>query len=412
MALTLNGTTGLSGIVGSAATPALQGSDTNTGYYFGTDILGLSTGGNTRLYIKSDGKVGIGTNTPAEVLDVSGSIAVSGGLKVASHPVVGYASTLSSYATRLGSTGTSTLRYTQIYGGGNLIATCDGTNGNILLGHTSASGWQNSTTLQVLSTSSVAGITTCRYSNDYGGYGLTLARSKSNTLGAHGQVTSGQNIGHIQFVGSDGTAFRALGDITCAADGNVTSTSAEGKIIFKTSKSASVTPTQAMTIKANHNIEIHDGNIVFETAGNGIDFSAQTASSATDVTVNGELLDHFEEGTWTPVQPTVGWYSGAEIEGKYQRVGHWVTATFIVKFATNASAIQGLIDGLPFVSGGSGSAGRHGGAPTYTTDSNVQSFLVGNGQARIYIYNGSGSAIQCTSLDDDEIRGTVIYRVA
>ena len=45
MALTLNGSTGLSGIVGSAGTPALQGSDTNTGYFFGTDILGLSTGG-------------------------------------------------------------------------------------------------------------------------------------------------------------------------------------------------------------------------------------------------------------------------------------------------------------------------------------------------------------------------------
>ena len=70
MALTLNGSTGLSGIVGSAGTPALQGGDTNTGYYFGTDILGLSTGGNTRLYITSDGKVGIGTTSPTNKLDL------------------------------------------------------------------------------------------------------------------------------------------------------------------------------------------------------------------------------------------------------------------------------------------------------------------------------------------------------
>tara|TARA_Y100001968_G_scaffold158118_2_gene144524 strand:+ start:2593 stop:3537 length:945 start_codon:yes stop_codon:yes gene_type:complete len=159
-------------------------------------------------------------------------------------------------------------------------------------------------------------------------------------------------------------------------------------------------------------VTVNTGNLIIGTAGKGIDFSNQTASSATDVTVNGELLDHFEEGTWTPTQPTVGWYSGAEIEGKYQRVGHWVTATFIVKFATNGSAVQGLIDGLPFVSGGSGSASRHGGAPTFTTDSNVQSFLIGNSEARIYLFDGSGNAIQCTHLDDDEIRGTVIYRVA
>jgi len=65
MALTLNGTTGLSGIVGSAGTPALQGSDTNTGYYFGTDILGLSTGGTERLRITSAGALQLSdTNSP------------------------------------------------------------------------------------------------------------------------------------------------------------------------------------------------------------------------------------------------------------------------------------------------------------------------------------------------------------
>tara|TARA_Y100001973_G_scaffold58775_1_gene86582 strand:+ start:198 stop:1928 length:1731 start_codon:yes stop_codon:yes gene_type:complete len=59
MALTLNGSTGLSGIVGSAGTPALQGTDTNTGYFFGTDILGFSTGGSERLRVDSNGNLSI-----------------------------------------------------------------------------------------------------------------------------------------------------------------------------------------------------------------------------------------------------------------------------------------------------------------------------------------------------------------
>ena len=70
MALTLNGSTGLSGIVGSAATPALQGTDTNTGYFFGTDILGLSTAGSERLSIDSTGRIGIGTNSPAYFISI------------------------------------------------------------------------------------------------------------------------------------------------------------------------------------------------------------------------------------------------------------------------------------------------------------------------------------------------------
>ena len=61
MALTLNGTTGIAGIAGSAGTPALQGNnDANTGYFFGTDILGFSTGGSERLRIDSNGKIGVG----------------------------------------------------------------------------------------------------------------------------------------------------------------------------------------------------------------------------------------------------------------------------------------------------------------------------------------------------------------
>jgi hypothetical protein len=64
MALTLNGTTGISGIAGSAGTPALQGNnDANTGYFFAADTLGLSTSGSERLRIDSSGRLLLGTTT-------------------------------------------------------------------------------------------------------------------------------------------------------------------------------------------------------------------------------------------------------------------------------------------------------------------------------------------------------------
>jgi hypothetical protein len=45
MSLILDGTNGLSDVDGTAATPAIRGTDTNTGIYFGSDVIGFSEGG-------------------------------------------------------------------------------------------------------------------------------------------------------------------------------------------------------------------------------------------------------------------------------------------------------------------------------------------------------------------------------
>jgi hypothetical protein len=45
MTLILSGTDGLSDIDGSAAAPAIRGTDTNTGIFFGADIIGFAEGG-------------------------------------------------------------------------------------------------------------------------------------------------------------------------------------------------------------------------------------------------------------------------------------------------------------------------------------------------------------------------------
>ena len=70
MALNINGTTGISGVDGSASAPALQGSDSNTGVSFGTDTVNIVTGGSIRTTVDSSGKVGIGTTSPSSMLDV------------------------------------------------------------------------------------------------------------------------------------------------------------------------------------------------------------------------------------------------------------------------------------------------------------------------------------------------------
>ena len=70
MAITINGTTGISGVDGSASAPALQGTDSNTGINFASDTVNINTGGSTRATVNSSGKLGIGTTSPVGKLTV------------------------------------------------------------------------------------------------------------------------------------------------------------------------------------------------------------------------------------------------------------------------------------------------------------------------------------------------------
>jgi hypothetical protein len=72
MAITLNGTTGIQNVLGSAASPAESNTtNSNTGMYFPTSTtLGFSTAGTNAVYIDASQNVGIGVTAPQEKLEV------------------------------------------------------------------------------------------------------------------------------------------------------------------------------------------------------------------------------------------------------------------------------------------------------------------------------------------------------
>jgi hypothetical protein len=144
MPITLNGNTGIVGPDGSASTPAIQGSDSNTGMFFpAADTIAFATAGTEDMRIDSAGNVGIGTTSPTDtggygrVLDINSS--TGAGIALRSN---GSATNVG----LLGQTGGTTYLENrgagniQIYNGGSLRAMID-SSGNLLVGTSSANGY-------------------------------------------------------------------------------------------------------------------------------------------------------------------------------------------------------------------------------------------------------------------------------
>ena len=87
------------------------------------------------------------------------------------------------------------------------------------------------------------------------------------------------------------------------------------------------------------------GNLVVGTAAKGIDFSANTHAAG----MTSELLNWYEEGTWTPELVGTGTLTTVTTVGNYTRIGRLVTATAEIDVSDwgTFSALS-YIQGLPF----------------------------------------------------------------
>ena len=152
--------------------------------------------------------------------------------------------------------------------------------------------------------------------------------------------------------------------------------------------------TTALTLDSSQNATFA-GNIVV-ASGKGIDFSA--TSDATGKT--SELLDDYEEGTFTPVI-TGATHSDLGSYGRYVRVGKLVTIS--VRIQISASAVSGgvTVTGLPFTPiTGTGENYTSGGITYYDMPSSITNFdpYIASGNSTIYFFEkGSGTQLTFSS---------------
>jgi hypothetical protein len=160
--------------------------------------------------------------------------------------------------------------------------------------------------------------------------------------------------------------------------------------------------TELDSVGVTGNATITSGDVVIATAGNGIDFSATSDGTGT---ATSELLDNYEEGTFTPTitqgitSPT---YSAQN--GYYTRIGDLMFAHIILTVnggTANGSGV--IVGGLPYTSktGGAIANVAFTGAVGIATGINAGSFgLVPSAATTIEMrYQGDQSQIAITGTE-------------
>ena len=442
MPLSLDGTGSITGIVTVSVSDDLAHiGDTNTKISFpANDTISFETNGAERLRIRSDGKVGIGTDmvgAPASnygfgfyratgtayLYTETGQSGASAGLRakagtsdftIFTTQGVGqlavYDNTNSAERLRITSAGQvlvgiSTAANTQ------LVVYGDGTNDNkpailfqndltgtgnsqgIFIGgnHDDQFGyvWNYESQPVVIGTNNAERLRISSVGNASLGLGADAVPTASSynaaTLHLH-QPSNGSYGSQIKMTTAAGGSTASDGFYIAHWGGN-SSTFLYNKentpIYFGTNS------VERFVIKNDGDVSITDGNLIV-ASGHGISFAA----SGNFGTMNSEILDDYEEGYWTP---TIGGHisngssSYGNQKGAYVRIGAFVYLSWYISWTSTNASGQFRIYGQPYAA-----------ATTYGTNYNITTGSMmfdnittpyANGQMVPYLSNGANQIV-------------------
>ena len=167
--------------------------------------------------------------------------------------------------------------------------------------------------------------------------------------------------------------------------------------------------TERVGITTDGNVEISDGNLILAN-GHGIDFSA-TGNAGNSATMSNELLDDYEEGSWSP---TGSWTT---ITARYTKIGRMVYAGFSLRANTSSGNVT--IGGFPFTSANNhaASGGIAWGLCEFNSSGGWLNGSIADGSTSATIRRNNATVLTFGSGQDNMnqnafLRGTFIYHTA
>jgi len=183
-----------------------------------------------------------------------------------------------------------------------------------------------------------------------GGVSASLENTGAAELGGSTDVND-RLVGSLAFfnrdnTGSTGATRQQVGliETICVTSNSNVNNDSGGTLVFLTKAEAGFV-TEKMRLDSTGNLTISNGNLIVGTAGKGIDFSADPSAAG----MTSELLDDYEEGTWTPsVSAAVGTITtvGA-VSGFYTKIGNLVTVSMSIAITTNGTGASSIVVSNP-----------------------------------------------------------------
>jgi hypothetical protein len=232
-----------------------------------------------------------------------------------------------------------------------------------------------------------------------------------SALSANTTASDNTGIGHFALAnattGCQNTALGRTAGSTVTTGSNLT-------LLGYDAEPSSATATNEVTLgDTNVTIVRNQGSILFPQSGRGIYLGTTTAVAA-------NLLDDYEEGTWTP-SASVG--SVSHVASGYVKIGRLVTLFIdLSNFTDDTSASFIQINGIPFAVDSSenmASGAMFGERIDTNNNGNSVQAVLTTSSAGILFFNGIGSTdftqLKYSDINngsDCAIRGTITYLAA
>ena len=233
----------------------------------------------------------------------------------------------------------------------------------------------------------------------------TFLTNNSVTIG-NTSVSLGSTVTSFGNVTLTNATISSLSTPITTTEGGTGLTSFTGNGVVYASNSSTLATSSAFTF--NGTDVGFTGNLVPGTAAKGINFTANTPAAGK----TSQLLNWYEEGTWTPIDSSGASLSFTIYGATYTRIGRLVTCNLAFKYPVTASVLTATIGGLPFTSGSYGN-GTIQGYIVATTAVIVMRGVYNGPGVTTFVFDKNNATATATNADlsNAVIYLTIIYQV-